>query len=369
MAGGEASPREDDQAPEEEELERDEREEARSHWRATAWWQRRRVDPEERRAVLDELFFEGDERRPYLYRFSFLMIASVVIATMGLLADSAAVVIGAMLLAPLITPMLASAAALLMIWPRRVLSSTLIVAGATVGSVALAWGLAWLIPNPAIETVPQQVLQRTQPNLLDDVVALAAGAAGAYALVREELRTALPGVAIAVAVVPPLATIGVAAEMGRQDLALGAALLFLANGTAVVLGAGIVFVATGFVPSVRLTRLSWRVVLAGVLAILPVLVVAVPLTESLRRAAHDARLAADAGDEVRAWLRTYPGFVEDVRIEDGVVMVRVTGPRSPPPAGQLARQMSAGLGEFVHVEVAWTMGSRDSTVETLTPDR
>lgn len=347
---------------EDEELERDEREEERHDWRATAWWERRRVDPEERRAVLGELFFEEGQRRPFLYRFTFLMTASVVIATMGMLADSAAVVIGAMLLAPLITPMLASAAALLMCWPRRVIASTLVVGSATIGSIALSAAVATLVPNAAIETVPQQVLLRTQPNILDLVVGLAAGAAGAYALVREELRTALPGVAIAVALLPPLAAVGVAWEIGRPDLAMGAGLLYLANGTAVVLGAGVVFVATGFVPTVRVSRMSWRMVLAVAVAALPVLVLSVPLTVSLQRAVADARLTAEAGDEVRAWLSNYPGWVEEVRIEDGTVMVSVTGPREPPPAGQLARQMSPSIDEFVEVRVTWTMGSRDSTL-------
>ena len=362
MASNDRSHGGEEPAPEDRELERDERAEQRQQWRAKVWWERRRVDPDERRSVLGQLFFEGAALQRYLYRFSFLLSLSVIIATMGLLTDSAAVVIGAMLLAPLITPMLASAAALLMVWPRRVLGSGLMVAGATVGSVALAWSVAALVPDAMTTTVPEQVLSRTSPNALDLVVALAAGAAGAYALVREEMEMALPGAAIAVAVLPPLTAVGVTLDLGEYDLALGAALLYLANGTAIVLAAGVVFVATGFVPSVRLTRMTWRVPFAVMLAAVPVALLAVPLTFSLLGAVRDARLTSTADAQVQTWLGSSLAEVRNVTVEGGVVVVEVTGPRPPPPARRLAGQLNATLDQEVDVRVRWTMGSEDSTV-------
>ena len=79
----------------------------------------------ERAGVLHPLFYEDREFPPYLRRFAVLMVLSAVIAALGLADDSAAVVIGAMLVAPLMTPVLALAAALVMAWPRRQLVSAL----------------------------------------------------------------------------------------------------------------------------------------------------------------------------------------------------------------------------------------------------
>lgn len=319
------------------------------------------MDPDERRAVLGQLFFEGESARRYLYRFSFLMALSVVIATMGLLADSAAVVIGAMLLAPLITPMLASAAALLMVWPRRVLWSTLVVVGATIGSVGLSFSLASLVPDAVTGTVPDQVLSRTTPNVLDLVVALAAGAGGAYALVREEMEMALPGAAIAVAVLPPLAAVGVTLDLGEYSMARGAALLYLTNGTGIVLAAGAVFVATGFVPSVRLARLSWRVVVSALVAAVPVVLLSVPLTLTLKAAAEEARLSSSASEHVRTWLEDSSTHLDDIIVDQRVVTVNVSGPEPPPPAERLADRVNANIDQPVDVRVRWTMRTEDST--------
>lgn len=130
------------------------------------------------------------------------------------------IVIGAMLLAPLMTPVLALAVALVMAWPRRAARASLLVVAASVGSVLLAWAVALLMPHSHV-VVPYELLSRTRPTLLDLVVALAAGAAGGYALVREEVGTSLPGVAVAVALLPPLAVAGASLELCRSDLALG----------------------------------------------------------------------------------------------------------------------------------------------------
>ncbi len=92
-------------------LDRDERVEERVDENARNWWQRRRVGADERDEILGRMFYEGDRFRPYLFRFATLMALAVVIAVLGVVADSAALVIGAMLLAPLMTPVLALAAA------------------------------------------------------------------------------------------------------------------------------------------------------------------------------------------------------------------------------------------------------------------
>lgn len=343
-------------------LERDERIEARRQRRARSWWQRRRVEPEERDRVLGELFAEADRWRPFVYRSTFLQVMSVTVAVVGITADSAALVIGAMLLSPLMIPVVAVSAALVMVWPRRLVSALAVVAVASAGSMALAWLLSTLIPDPLVGRLPAELLARTRPTLLDLVVALAAGAAGAYSLVREEVGRALPGVAVAVALVPPLAAVGIAVDIGRYDLARGALLLYLTNLAAIVLAGGVVFLATGFIPTVRVARLSRQVATALVAALLPVAVLAVPLSRTLREGLREAELVGVVRAEIPSWLQGRDLDLLDVRVEGGLVVVELAGSDRAPPAGQLADRVSGRVGHEVGVRVVTTSRTVDVSV-------
>lgn len=172
----------------------------------------RAATPEERARILDNFFFEGHRRSPYLQQFFVLMVLSAAIAGFGLANDSAAVVIGAMLVAPLMTPILATAAATVQGWGRRTVESLAIVVGGALAAIAVgvAIGLMILTLRTGLP-LPGEIIARTGPNLIDLSIALAAGAAGGFVAVRSEASGALPGVGIAVALVPPLATVGVGA--------------------------------------------------------------------------------------------------------------------------------------------------------------
>lgn len=197
--------------------------------------------------VVRALFPEGSMLRSFSFRFAALMTLSTVIAVQGLLADSTAVVIGAMLVAPLMLPVLGVAAAMVMGWRRRLLRQGLVALLGSVGAIGLAYLGSLLMPGTP-DPLPSEVLARTSPNLLDLGIALAAGAAGAYAQVHRQASDALTGVAVAVALVPPLASVGILLEVGRYDLARGGLLLFLANVTGIVLAAALTFIACRFVP-------------------------------------------------------------------------------------------------------------------------
>ena len=93
--------------------------------------------------------------------------------------------------------------------------------------------------------ISQQMLARNAPNVLDLIVAMASGVAAAYAMGRPHLVSALPGVAIAAALVPPIATAGLSVPLGSWGLAGGASLLFFTNVIAIVLGTAITFWAVG----------------------------------------------------------------------------------------------------------------------------
>jgi uncharacterized hydrophobic protein (TIGR00271 family) len=214
-------------------------------------------------------------RRQFFTRFVSLMMLSTAIAVFGILGDSTAVVIGAMLVAPLMFPVLGVAAAIVMGWPRRVVSRALLVAAGSLLAVLLAALISFLIPG--MDTpLPAELMARTSPNLLDLGIALAAGAAGAYGQVRRHASDVLTGVAVAVALVPPLAVVGITLQLTEWQLALGATLLFLANVVGIVIAASATFLAAGFVPGRNplkghtqiLRGVSWAAI-ATIIVVLP----------------------------------------------------------------------------------------------------
>ena len=239
------------------------------------WRGRAPLQDAERREVIDQLFPRGMPRRQFFTRFVSLMMLSTAIAVFGILGDSTAVVIGAMLVAPLMFPVLGVAAAIVMGWPRRVVSRALLVAAGSLLAVLLAALISFLIPG--MDTpLPAELMARTSPNLLDLGIALAAGAAGAYGQVRRHASDVLTGVAVAVALVPPLAVVGITLQLTEWQLALGATLLFLANVVGIVIAASATFLAAGFVPGRNplkghtqiLRGVSWAAV-ATIIVVLP----------------------------------------------------------------------------------------------------
>ena len=161
----------------------------------------RGLTPEERRGVLEDLFVFGKKNQtPFLVRMGVLLVLSTIIATAGLLSDSAAVVIGAMLVAPLMNPVMAAAGAVVMGWPARFYGSLWLVLAMGIGALTLSSLLT--LASPELVILPEQVLARTRPTYFDLLIALAAGSAGAYTITRKE-SSAIPGVAVAVALLPP----------------------------------------------------------------------------------------------------------------------------------------------------------------------
>jgi len=245
------------------------------------------LPPDRQATVIYELDLAGALSRDYLL----LVVLSCVIATFGLVLNSAAVIIGAMLIAPLMSPILRCALALVCGDLKRIGRAL----GALLVGVLLACGISMLFgllvsagPFNFIEEVPAEILNRTRPNLFDLVVALAGGMAAAYALAQPHVSAALPGVAIATALMPPVCTIGIGIAQRRADISAGALLLFLVNFTAIVFASSLTFGLLGFrpaTPAMRTLVLSRALLIEGVL----VLLVTVPLiwfTISVIRAAQ-----------------------------------------------------------------------------------
>jgi uncharacterized hydrophobic protein (TIGR00271 family) len=219
---------------------------------------------------------------------------SSAIAILGLLLDSAAVIIGAMLVAPLMSPILATAQGIVqgnLLLIRRAGATTLKGASVSIGAATLIAAMfSDLLPT-------DQILARTAPNLLDLGVALAAGGVGAWAVSRASGAAALPGVAIAVALVPPLCVVGYGLGTSRFWISGGAFLLFLTNLAAIVLVGVLVFVLLGFRPT-RVEREA-QVRKAAIVSLLAVAILVIPLGLTTIEVSRQGRLEAEIKRELR----------------------------------------------------------------------
>jgi len=206
-------------------------------------------------------------------KFRLLIYFSCILATLGLLADSAAVVIGAMLVAPLLGPIMALGEASLGGRQRMMIVAASALAEGALSAVALSYLVAEGLSRVSLdvlESIPAEVSARTRPNPLDLGIALAGGSIGAYALVRMRDSTAIPGVAIATALMPPLCTIGIGLAVRDPGIWGGASLLFGTNLLAIMFSASLVFWATGLRPHGNHHSLSGVIVGGAALAILGV---------------------------------------------------------------------------------------------------
>jgi uncharacterized hydrophobic protein (TIGR00271 family) len=178
--------------------------------------------------------------------FMALISLAAAIAILGLLLDSSAVIIGAMLVAPLMSPILAMAHGIVQGNARMLRRAGI----STFKGAILAIGVATIITMlvPALRPTAE-IMARVEPNLLDLLVALAAGAAAAYAVSRSSVAAALPGVAISVALVPPLCVVGYGVGSSDFEIAAGSLLLFLTNLVGIVLVGALVFLLLGFRPT------------------------------------------------------------------------------------------------------------------------
>lgn len=212
-------------------------------------------------------------------KFILLITLATAIATLGLLQDSAAVVIGAMLVSPLLGPIMGVGFGLATLEPTLIKRSLLTLGAGMGAAIGIAMLLVWLSP---IADVTGELSARTQPTLLDLGVAVVGGIAGVYAILRK-LSGVMVGVAIATALVPPLSTVGFGLVTGRLDMALGAGLLFLTNTLAIAFAATVVARLNRFGPSLTPQHTAMQVV--GIVLTLGIL--SIPLALSLNRIARE----------------------------------------------------------------------------------
>ena len=207
---------------------------------------RDRVLPENQRRTLDELSDDLDLRsgdtRAKQSAFWTMLVLSGIIATAGVLADSTATVIGAMIIAPLSTPIMGIALGI--VKRERIRAGRFVFFGAIL-VVLIGFVAAFVVPDIDLQT-NSQITSRTSPTLVDLIAAIATGLAGAVGLSRRDVAAVLPGVAIAISLVPPLAVVGICLGQGSVGLAMGALLLFLSNLVSMVIAGTVLFAALGY---------------------------------------------------------------------------------------------------------------------------
>ena len=272
--------------------------------------------------------------------FLFLLALSSAIATFGLLANSAPAIIGAMIIAPLMTPIMAASAATVSAQNARLARSMLVIALGTLLAILVGWMVSLIAGSTVIDvrTLPTQIRSRTFPGLLDLGIAITAGAAAGFIQPRRSAISALPGVGIAVALVPPLATVGITAELGLMDESRNAFLLYLTNLAAIIFAAGIVLLFSGFRPHSSARGVLRRRVFVTLLA---VALVTIPLFRHTRSAIADQRLKSAVVKSVEAWDDEARIVELEADVADGraTVELLVVGLGNAEPAWVLAEKI------------------------------
>ncbi|WP_354625000.1 TIGR00341 family protein [Psychromonas sp. MME2] len=212
--------------------------------------------------------------------FLTLMVLATLLASVGLFASSAPVIIGAMILAPLMAPIISLSMALVRQDPQLLSNSIKTLSIGLCLSLGFASLGSFIMP---MKTVTPEIAARLSPNLLDLAVAIISGIAGAYAHARIEAAKSMAGVAIAVALVPPLAVTGIGLGWLNFNVAWGALLLFFTNLAGIVLAAALTFLVLGFAPFNRAKK-------GLTIAFIAVLIVSVPLVISFMRLSDESSI-------------------------------------------------------------------------------
>jgi uncharacterized hydrophobic protein (TIGR00271 family) len=239
-------------------------------------FKRKRVEPSQLKQLVYELLSESSPDVTYLI----LIIGSCAIATFGLLTNSTAVIIGAMIIAPLMLPIRGLAFGALVGNITLFRQGTIAVLLGTLLALFISYSIGWLVNLPSFGS---EVLSRSKPNLLDLGIAVVAGGISGYAKVNSKISASLAGTAIAVALMPPICVIGLGIAKSDWSLSLGATLLYLTNLLGISLACMLTFLVTGYSPFHHARKaLLWALTLTGVLLI--------PLTVSFTQLVRQAQL-------------------------------------------------------------------------------
>ena len=311
--------------------------------RPLAWWREHVIKAVDHRAVIarvhDDAVWSG--------HFAFMTLMSAGIAILGLLLSSPAVVIGAMLISPLMGPILGLGFGLALFDLAEIRRALVSLAA---GVLLAVFFCALIVLISPLQTVTTEIAARTRPNLFDLGVAIFSGLAGTYAMIRGR-HGAIVGVAIAVALMPPLAVMGFGLATLNLPILWGATFLFLTNLIAIGFSAAVLARIYGFAGRLSPRQTGLQIVLVlGMLAAF-----AVPLGLALRQIAWEAAVSRQAREAIAA------RFDENARVSQLVVdydaqplrvrAVVFTPALRPGAEAETTRLLAGALGRPVEVDI------------------
>ena len=288
-----------------------------------------------------------------------MLALSAVIATAGVLADSTATVIGAMIIAPLSTPIMGIALGIAKRDPERHESlGALRARGRRAGDRWSGSPSPLLLPGSFDLLGNTQIAGRTSPGLLDLIAAVATGFAGAVALARRDVAAVLPGVAIAISLVPPLAVVGVCLGQGSIALAIGALVLFVSNLLALVLAGTLVFTAVGYTAEAEAEAAAPQSRRKAYLTIsLLLVVVIIPLAANTLGAYLVSVWTERVQVTAEQWISAVPdATIQGVDFASNEVIVRVQTPGDLPPVEELVADLEGEIPNGIPIAVTTSVG-------------
>jgi uncharacterized hydrophobic protein (TIGR00271 family) len=289
-----------------------------------------------------KFYYEGRRRKQYLVRFGVLTILSAIIATYGVLQDSTATVIGAMIIAPLMMPIMAMATALVMGRLDRAFRSFLTVTLGALAVILIAWFLSETYFGFISLETNGQITSRVAPNITDLFVALASGAVAAFAMSRDDINDSLPGAAIAIALVPPLAVVGVCLSVGNGQMASGAFLLFLTNFLSIIVAGSLVLHLLGLSKMVTkkveekiASKKIFRAIALGMLFII------IPLAVTTYNMLDTVNLQNDAQVVVSDWVDGSSYHLYELDVSNDIINITIAGSGDMPSFIEVVEDLEA----------------------------
>lgn len=281
------------------------------------------IGSRERQQILRTYFPRRRNRRELIERFVLLLSISVVIATLGLWRDSAAVVIAAMLVAPLLVPIMALSLAVVMGWIRaQLLILVLLIVSSAFACVISYLVIAALSPPQHI-ALSGEILARTEPTFEDLLVAACVGFVAAFAHLRREGAGAVQGAAIAVALVPPLAAASILIYEDQLAEAWNALFLFATNVATVVLVASITFLVMGFRAGRQRARRLGLTIGSTFVVFAVVVAIALPLLERTIAIIVELREEIVAEEALRRYVQNRNVLIQSIEIDGDVLSLDV----------------------------------------------
>ncbi|MET0067394.1 MAG: DUF389 domain-containing protein [Candidatus Thiodiazotropha sp.] len=278
--------------------------------------------------------------------FIVMIVLAATLASLGLLQGSTAVVIGAMLVAPLMGPLVAAGLALTQ-GNLRLFRKAFLVCGVGI-LIGLGASLVFGILNPGFEA-SQEIEARGRPDMFDLVIALVSGMVAAYAMGRPNVSGTLAGVAIAAALLPPLAVVGIGATNSEWLIAGNAAILFVTNLVAIILGAALIFRLLGMhVTASESGGVAWVRRATMSLSLVAIILSAPLLLNALEKKREGQvrptvyPVSADVRNAVNLYMKSHPEFSvimlgrNSVEPDTGITLIATTvGPLAASVKGQL----------------------------------